>query len=337
MWRWALLAAWWCVASSAWGQSSQHLARARQEIDGVRYERASVALEQALRAGDAGPSAVAEIHLLRGRVAAALGRTAEAEEHFCRLLAIEPRARLPIGVSPKLARPFAAAQDSMRRRGHLRVRHEATGGEAPMVVVTIASDPLGMVARARLRFRTSTGIEQSLEATGRGRIVLPLPRAPRVELSGAALDAHGNRLVEFGPTVLGERLEPALAAPPAAAAPPSERPAPSRSFVASPWLWGGAAAAFAVTGMGLGLAARHAQGDLDALNAQSQDHSYSDAHRLQERGERYALLTNVAFAVAGACAVVTTILLIRDLRGRAERRRAAFAPTPGGATLWLGF
>jgi hypothetical protein len=89
--------------------------------------------------------------------------------------------------------------------------------------------------------------------------------------------------------------------------------------------------------MGLGLAAHKTQGDLDALNAQSQDHSYSEAQRLHDRGERYALLTNVAVAVAGACAVVTTILLIRDLRGRTERRRAVLAPLPGGAALSLGF
>jgi hypothetical protein len=341
MMRTALVAASLCLAVSAWGQSARHLAQARQEIVGLRYDRAAGSLEQALRAGDAGPDAVAEIHLLAGRVAAALGRSAEAEEHFCRLLALHPGDRLPEGVSPKLARPFAAAQETMRRRGPLRVRHEATGGDTPMLVVTIASDPLRMVAGARLRLRTSGGPEQTLEAKGHGRIVLPLPHAPRIELSGAVLDGHGNRLVEFGPVeVTGHPEPPSPAGPTAAPTSTEASPGPAahrRSFVASPWLWGGAAAAFAATGMGFGLAAHAKQSDLNSLNKQSPDHSYAEAHRLQERGELYALLTNISFAVAGACAVAAIVLLVRDLRGRAERRRAEAAPAPGGAALRLRF
>ena len=318
------------------------LARARAQLDASDYLAARDSLAAALAAGRSGPAELAEIYRLSGQVAGALGQPAAAEDFFRRLLALAPRATLPPGTSPKMARPFAAARAWAKDHDPLRVKVE-TAAAPPALTLVVLSDPHGMVASARATVRVAGRPEATVEGAGRDRIELALPRAARIDVLLAGLDEHGNRLVELGTAdvpivVVGAEERPAPPdAKPRPAVPPAPPPPPRRrALYARWWLWGGAALGFAAAGAWFGLAARGAIDDLEALNADSQNHRFEEALDVEDRARRDLLLFDVAAAAAGACAVAAVLLYLTEPRAeppRAGRARVAPAPARGGAAV----
>src|SRR5688572_17902368 len=124
------------------------IADARAALDKSDYLGARDALTRALAAGDNARDALVEIHRMTGIVAGALGETAAATEAFERMLSLAPKAELPAGTSPKIAKPFAAARASAKKAGPLEVK-ASTSAAPPTVTVTIARDPQHMVERVR--------------------------------------------------------------------------------------------------------------------------------------------------------------------------------------------
>jgi hypothetical protein len=173
------------------------LETAKAAVTSSDYVTARAALASALATGTNSPEDVVEIYRSSGIVEAALGNAQGASDAFLRCLALSSKVVMPAGTSPKITRPFTAAQDYYREHHRLKVKTETTANP-PSVTVVVESDPFTMVAKARVIVVVDGGPEQTLEAERKDRITIALPAGKRLDLRIAALDDKGNRLVELG-------------------------------------------------------------------------------------------------------------------------------------------
>jgi hypothetical protein len=355
-------------------RSSQHsseLDAAQSALGRLRFEEARDKLERAWRSGDNGPAAMALLFRLQGEVAATLGDVPAARRAFARWLALDPKARLDEGASPKFVAAFEAARDGLAGAA-LRVDVEvAPGGHA--VTLVISSDPLDLAAGARVSYTGEGGVQSVAEGKGGPRIQLPLPGTARLRVVVAALDGYGNRLVErelivqpdaSAPAVVpappaprvpvdphdddddgdrdGERSPDDADEPPArdditqAAEPEATRGARSeRSFLTSPWLWAGVGVGFAAAGGYFAWRVGDTEAELAELNAHSAEHPFSEAQTLEDQRSQSATFAAVGFAAAGA-SVLAAILLALDREPAAPAPATlGLRPTRGGADLVL--
>ena len=330
---------------------------AKAAVEASDYLKAKTALAEALAAGTSGREELAEIYRLSGIVAGALGDPKAATAAFERALALSPKVALPPGTSPKIGRPFAAAQAAAKKRGGpLEIRSE-TLAEPPSVTVIVVADPLQMIARVRATVIADGKPEQSFDRPGaasegvRGatmdRTTIEMPAGARLDVRVAALDERGNRLAELGsrdvPIVIVGKAPPP---PPVVVAPVPRPPPPPAPRARRPlylrwWLWGGAAIAFGGAATYFGIDTVIAKRELDDLNRNSVDHEFGEAKDVEARARRSALLTNIGYGTAGALAVTAVILYLTERRSsRGERltmlRHAAVAPVRGGGALVFG-
>ncbi|HSN27687.1 MAG TPA: hypothetical protein VLT45_15450 [Kofleriaceae bacterium] len=316
------------------------LADARKAVDGSDYFAARGLVEKALSDGTASPSDLADIYKIKGTVEAALGNTAAATTAFGKWLALDPKAELPPGTSPKITRPFDAAKKQAEHREPVRVKTE-TSAEPPSVTLVVASDPFMMIAKARVYVRADGGAEQMREASGEKKITIELPKGKRLDLRVQALDEHGNRVAELGttdvPIVITTNEEIVAKVPPKVEekvkAPVAPAPVHERPLVLKWWMWGGAAVVVGAGGAYFGFQARSETDELAKLNADSANHTFDEARAVQDRADRDVLLFNVGMGVAGAFAIGATILYLTE--PRAETRMAV-VPQPGGGAVVLG-
>lgn len=108
---WAFLA----IAVSASGASAEaSLAEGVRWYESLEFERSLAALGQGLSRS---PEAAVELRLrlYRGVVHAQLGHDAEADADFTRALALDPLARLPVAVAPKLGAHFEVLRQAAPR------------------------------------------------------------------------------------------------------------------------------------------------------------------------------------------------------------------------------
>jgi len=332
------------AAGPARAEGDPNLANARAAIESLDYKLARTSLAEALASGMYGPDEVSEIYLLTGVVSGGLGDRAAAVDAFRKLLSLTPKASLVAGTTPKVAKPFAEASALAKTSAPLKVASE-TAVTPPTITLVVESDPMKLVAGARVTVVADGAAAQTLDAKGSERIVVELPAARRLELRIAAVDQHGNRLVELGgdapiviaaPIVTPEVKSPVVITQPTL--PPSLPPPPRpRPLYAQWWLWGGVSVAAAATGTLFGLAVRSAGNDLDALNATSMAHDFGEAQDILDRGRRNALISNIAFSAAGASAVAAVILFVTRPDSRSRERSVTVVPTPtrGGTTLTL--
>ena len=103
---------------------------AKAAVDRSDYLAAKTALQQALDAGGYTPDQLAEIYRLSGIVSGALGDAQAATQAFERCLALAPKATLPPGTSPKIMKPFEAAQAFYKSHQRVEVKTE-TATEPP--------------------------------------------------------------------------------------------------------------------------------------------------------------------------------------------------------------
>src|SRR5262249_45632049 len=203
------------------------LAQARKAVAESDYVSARLALSAALGGGGRGPEELVEIYRLTGIVEAALGDARAATEAFTRLLALSPKAALPEGTSPKIRRPFDAAARYIASHAALEVKME-TLAAPPTITLIVVSDPLNMVATAHAVYSVDGGKERSNDVeVGSERTPAALSSGGRIDARIAALDVHGNRLVEIGSrevpiVIVGDAPPPVVARP----APPPRAVAP---------------------------------------------------------------------------------------------------------------
>ena len=195
-WQVALAAALLTTLASSPARADA-LGDARKAVEGSDYLTARPALETALKSGAAGPADLAEIYKLTGVVEAALGNTGPSEKAFTRWLALDPKGSLPAGTSPKITRPFTAAQDKAKKTGPLSAKAE-TSDDPPAVTLVIVNDPAKMIVGAKVYFVADRKPEQTLEADGTDKVTIELGLGKRIDLRLHAVDEYGNRVVELG-------------------------------------------------------------------------------------------------------------------------------------------
>lgn len=317
------------------------LEKAKAAIDNSEYFAARSELETALRAGDNKPAELAEIHRLSGIVAAALGDPKAAKESFQRSLALAPQTSLPAGTSPKIAKPFAAAQDFFKDKQPLQLK-TATSGDPPSVTIDVVEDPLTMIAKLQAVVIVDGKPEQTIEKPTDKQVKLDLPKGKRIDLRVVAIDEHGNHLVELGtrevPIVIVGKAE----APVVVVTPPKKPVAPPTPDQERPlylrwWLWGGASVALLGASGYFGIDTVRKKNRLDDLVAESANHSFDEAKSLEDSARTSALVTNITLIAGGALAVTATVLYLTRPRG-VEQKSISVAPVvhPTGAGLVLG-
>jgi tetratricopeptide (TPR) repeat protein len=307
--------------------------RARTELGELRYQEALATLDRSLRSGTNNPAELAEVYLLRGEVRASLGDHDDAIEEFRHALAIDPAVELREGLSPKIREPFAEARRSLRKKMPLRIVHRHLKADEPVVAVLIEADPLKMVVGARLVYwEAKGGAQRSVAGSGTERVDLTLPEGVS-RFMVAAIDKHGNRIAELGSEdrPLSVDIDWGGARPVGedsrvAASPRSTDRGGGPPLYAHFAAWAGAAAVFGGVGIWAGLETRSAVDELDAITADSANHEFSEAQAVAERAQRRALVANVSFGLAGACAIVSGVLFFRRGGDSSGTERAAIAP-----------
>jgi tetratricopeptide (TPR) repeat protein len=315
----ALAIAMYVAPAAARADESNHLATARQHLAALKYEQALHALEKALYSGKHGPEDMKAIYRMMGEIQAALGQQQEADRNFRSLLALDPAAELTRGISPKILQPFQAAKVSCK-----------VDAAAASVVLEVQADPADLVGGARVIYRLADGSEQTIEATGRGSHTLRVPTTEPVTLICAALDEHGNRLSEIGSWREPLRLEPARPEPqpdvPAAAVAAPRREAPAPPLYGRWYVWTAATVLAAGGGGYFAWEAGQAEEELERLNQNSPDHSFSEAEAIEKRGKRNALFANISFGAAGAFAIAAVVSRVLEPDAPAAEGSTALAP-----------
>ena len=127
---------------AATARADDDLAEAIRLEAALDYEQALAVVTRILDRGAAtDPQQVAELHFYAGRLAAGLGRSDEARQHFAIALALDPALTLPPGTSPKLLAPFEDAHATT-----VKLRAHATAEGA----VVVDADALALVARTTI-------------------------------------------------------------------------------------------------------------------------------------------------------------------------------------------
>lgn len=325
------------------GHADGTLDGVKAAVDASDYLSARTQLTQLLAKGDNSPEDMGEIYRLSGVVAGALGESKVALEAFKRCLALAPKAALPLGTSPKIMRPFTEAQAFFTTHEPLKIKAE-TAATPPSVTVSVVSDPLAMIIRARVIATVDNAAPNTLEKPVAAEVTIALPDGARIDLRVVALDEQGNRLAEVGSADVPIVIVGTGAAPlviPVKSPPKQIGESPPRSprpLYFKWWLWGGAAVALAGGATYFAFGARSAKSELDELNAHSVDHDFDEATSIESRGKRDALLTNIGYGAAGTFAVVSVILFLTEPRASEERRVTTVTPVPirGGGAVVLG-
>lgn len=316
-------------------KGERELELAGMALDELDYAEASKHLSRALRAGDHSPASLAEVHRLSGQVAAAFGKADAAYEHYRRMLAIAPDGRLPKGLAPKLVAPFERARAFMADRAlRMRVRERSSR----RVVVQVAPDPLHLAAAVRAEFRRG-GRSMTVRArlyAGRARVPVPagVDRLARI----AAVDAHGNSLVAIEVSLQQPEPRRIVRRPQlqvnhsVASKPPRSRPLYARWYT-----WGLAAAAGAAVSVYYGVQAMDDWERLDAVIADSNQHSFQTAYDLEVSGRRNQLYSNIAAGVSVGLAGIAGYLLLRGGDSDEKPGKLVAAPvlTSHGASVAL--
>lgn len=317
------------------------LDRAKAAIEQSDYFTARSALDEALRSGTNKPEDLAEIYRQSGYVAGALGDAAAAKTAFERCLALAPNSALPAGTAPKIIKSFVAAQESLKNK-KLEIKTE-TAAEPPSVTVQIVDDPLKMIVKVQATFVVDGKPEETRDAAAGDKVTLDLPAGKRIDLRVAALDEHGNKLVELGSkdvpiVIVGKGGEGGTIVK----KPPPQQPAPIASYKARPlylqwWLWGGASVLVLGAGAYFGVEAILAKNELQDLGDESGNHPFDQVKSVEDRARRNVLLTNIGLIAGGAFAITTGVLYLTRPKQPTERRMAV-TPTvhSNGAGVVLG-
>ena len=335
------------LAWSALSAAADPLATAKQQVASSEYLKARASLDVAYASGKTNRDQLAELWQLRGIVAGALGDTKAATAAFQRALALDPKADLRPGTSPKITRPFDAAKDYFKSNEPLAITQK-TRAKPPAVTVAIESDPLEMIARIEVVVRVDGAREdKTVDAkyAGQDEIELALPAGGRLDLRVRALDENGNVLAQLGtaevpiviigkPIVVDKRPEDEDKV---VEQPPPQKPVRERPLYGKWWLWGSGALVVAGAATYFGIDGLRAKSDLEDLNATSPNHTFDEALALESRARRSILYANIGYGVAGALAITATILWLTEPDAQPAREtRLGAVPIDGGGAIVFG-
>ena len=314
--------------------------KAQQALDDLDYTGAQKALAETLAAGGNTPANLVDIYKLTGIVAGSMNDAKAATEAFKRLLVLDPKAKLPAGTSPKVQKPFNAANDWFKKAAPLQVEVE-TADKPAAVTLQIESDPLEMVASAQVAFTIDGGAEQTLDGKGdKTAIKIALPKGKRIDLRLYALDAQGNHLAELGtravPIVITSEQQvetPKVVGP--KKPPPKVEHGDGRPLYLKWWLWGGVAVAFGAGTTYFALEARSDRDKLQKIIDTSVQHRVGEESDAEDRLRRDLLLTNIGLGATVVFAAGAAILYLTKPSDTEPTTRVTITPTRGGGAVVL--
>lgn len=190
----SLAACLWVVipahAARASSEFERHVAEAVRLYDDLEYERALEQLDRA-RGSLRGSRDRVTLALHRGIIIADLGRWQAARDEFRTALLLEPEARLPLRVSPKVAREFEA-QRALAKAELARRRKDSPTREAAL----IEPPETESVAEA------SSVLPAALTPTEQATASSPVEVQARTATSSASWRRIGGRQVPLASLVL---------------------------------------------------------------------------------------------------------------------------------------
>lgn len=226
-------------------EGADPLALAEQAYLDVDFETIQLHGEDALAGGRLTPQQLVRVYQLLGIAAVALGDSEAAHRYFVVMLAIDPAARLPSTVPPRLRGPY------MEARGEVSARSQQLTAEVGLAhaeggVRVVVTDPFELVRRLRVHARVEGAAEyETTEREVQGEVLVPVAggsSAERVECWVELVDQFGNRVLQLGdaiePRVLFGRAEVSA----------TTGPTPGGNVLEEPAFWIGALGALVVAG-----------------------------------------------------------------------------------------
>ncbi len=197
-WLWCLWIG-WLLPGVALG--ADDLRQAQKLYESMEYKPAIAASERALRTPGMRPEDLVEVYRIQGLCLSVLGKTEGSVQAFKRLLSIDSSFRLSRDVSPKVSAPFYQALSLVKDAPGIVVKHEPPS-EIPQLGGTqlqadIDSDPMGLIAALRLRYRSGAAEEDKTLTTRAHRpgvVTFTLPGG----LRGEGLEYHIEVLNPYG-------------------------------------------------------------------------------------------------------------------------------------------
>jgi len=323
------------AAGLLWGLTahaapSAALNDARKLIDDLELEAALKSLDAVDKTEGNDRQTLLELFTLQGIAYGTLGKEAKTRDAFRRLLVLDPGAKLPPDLPPRVRTPFFEAKDWSSTNGPLTPvpRAQLEGGRVRSVSVTIEKDVLRLAKSVRFHLE------------GSEVVVVPLT-------GGTATTEVGRPTVSWWAEVLTERkavlLEVGSAAQPRVegeVAAETVKTAPAAGGWRRPTGFGvlGAGAVAAGVGVFLGLQANEARAKVAAATRDELGRitslSQRDAMALEASSRANATTANVLFGVGGALAAAGVVLIILGPSGEPT---VALSPMPGGVLLTGAF
>lgn len=329
----------WSAAAAA---SVPKVEEARKLIDDLELEAALKALDAADKTEGNSRATVLEILTLQGVAFGTLGKDAKTRDSFRKLLLLDPDAKLPGDLPPRVRTPFFEAKEWASSNGPLAATPGAELGEGLVraVKLTMERDVLRLARLARFHLKID-GADQLVEVPFTG---------------GKAVANVGKTGLTWWAEVLSER-KGVLFAVASASAPRSEStgvnpaaaavtppPTVAQGPVAGAWrrptgfVLVGAGAVAAGIGVALGLGANDARSKVTAATRDELGRITSltqrDAAALEASAHTQASVANVLFGVGGALAAAGVVLVVM---GPSTEPVVALSPTPGGVAVTGSF
>jgi hypothetical protein len=162
MWRW-LCWMWigWLVPGTTLAADDLH--QALKLYESMEYKAAIAACEKAIHSPGMRPEDLIEAYRIQGLGLSVLGKTESSIQAFKKLLSIDGSFRISRDVSPKVSAPFYQALSQSKESPGIAVKHEPPA-EVPQLgglqlQASFDSDPMGLVAGLRLRYRSGSAEE----------------------------------------------------------------------------------------------------------------------------------------------------------------------------------
>lgn len=326
------------LVGSLWGLTasaapSPALGEARKLIDDLELEAALKSLDVVEKTEGNDRATLLELYTLQGIAFGTLGKEAKTRDAFRKLLVLEPGAKIPADLPPRVRTPFFEAKDWSSTNGPLVVRGSAQldGGRVRSVSVTIEKDVLRLAKS--IRFHLSATEAQEVALSG-GSARLTVGRATVSWWAEVLTDRKGVLLE------VGSAQHPREDGEMGTAAVETETAAP----VAGGWrrpagiVVLGVGAVAAGVGVVLGLQANEARAKLAAATRDELGRVTSltqrDAVALEASSRTQATAANVLFGVGGALAAAGVVLIVL---GPSAEPAVALSPAPGGLVLTGAF
>lgn len=317
-----------CLALADAGSTKVN--EAKRQLDDLEPEAALKTLDVAEKLEGNSRETVLELLLLRGIAFGTLGKDAKTRDSFRKLLMLEPSAKLPGDLPPRVQTPFFEAREWAGTNGPLTAVPSSLieNGEVKSLSVTVQKDVLRLVRSARFHVA-----EQTFE--------VPLNQ-------GVATTPATGKTVTWSVELIGDRKAVLLVTEPrteGATTTAVTDLTPAVTTVTSPEPGGGwrrpfggvllgAGAAAAGIGVVFGVLSNSSRAQVTGATRDEQGRVVSltqrEAAALESNARTQATVANVLFVTGGALAATGVVFLII---GPDQAPVAKLSPAAGGLML----